>query len=130
MELTEKQTIEILKKKLQSMQYSKADVQDETSRDAKQFMYGYTECINDLLEYLIEGGDGLPEHSLALQEDDNELYYVSKDSDSQDKTDKIIKDLSGEKIPNIKTITSTDYGQEKEQKSFDGMEYHNTCSFD
>ena len=65
--MTEQQIIEILKKKLQSMRYSKADVQDETSRDAKQFMYGYTECINDLLEYLIEGGDGLPEHSLALQ---------------------------------------------------------------
>ena len=63
---------------------------------------------------------------------DDEFDSIISDlcSGSQDETDKIIKDLSGEKIPNIKTITSTDYGQEKEQKSFDGMEYHNTCSFD
>ena len=62
---------------------------------------------------------------LALQGDDNELYYVSKDSDSQDETDKIIKDLSGEKIPNIKTITSTDYSQEKEHSGLTNTEIVN-----
>ena len=57
--------IEVIKKKLYSMRYSKKEVQKETSRDAKQFMYGYSECINDLLEYLHAGGDGLPEHELC-----------------------------------------------------------------
>jgi hypothetical protein len=57
--------IEVIEEKVHSMRFSKKDVQKETSRDAKQFMYGYTECINDLLEYLATGGDGLPEHSLA-----------------------------------------------------------------
>jgi hypothetical protein len=38
--------------------------ESETSRDAKQFMYGYTECINDLLEWVAQGGDGLKKHSL------------------------------------------------------------------
>jgi len=60
--------ISIIKKKLRSMRYSKKDVQSETSRDAKQFMYGYTECINDLLEYLTSGKDGLPEHELLADE--------------------------------------------------------------
>jgi len=60
--------ISIIKKKLRSMRYSKKDVQSETSRDAKQFMYGYTECINDLLEYLTSGKDGLPEHDLLADE--------------------------------------------------------------
>jgi hypothetical protein len=59
-----KKIISIFKKKLHSMRYSKKDVQKETSRDAKQFMYGYTECINDLLEYIHRGGDGLKKHSL------------------------------------------------------------------
>jgi hypothetical protein len=60
-------TIEIIKKKLHSMRYSKKDVQNETSLDAKQFIYGYTECINDLLEYIHQGGDGLPEHELPKE---------------------------------------------------------------
>lgn len=59
-----KKIISVFKKKLHSMRYSKRDVQKETSRDAKQFMYGYTECINDLLEYIHNGGDGLKNHSL------------------------------------------------------------------
>jgi hypothetical protein len=58
------QVIKIIRKKLHSMRYSKKEVQKETSRDAKHEMYGYTECINDLLEYLKNGGDGLPEHDL------------------------------------------------------------------
>lgn len=62
--LTKESIIEVLKKKLHSMRYSKKAVQKETSRYAKQFMYGYTECINDLLEYLNTGSDGLPEHDL------------------------------------------------------------------
>jgi len=68
MKLTDQQIVEILKKKLQSMRYSKKSIQEETSRDAKQFMYGYTECINDLLEYITEGEDGLPEHNITGQE--------------------------------------------------------------
>jgi len=60
------QAIRIIRKKIQSMRYSKKEVQKETSRDAKQFMHGYTECINDLLEYLHDKGDGLPEHKLNL----------------------------------------------------------------
>ena len=46
-------------------------------------------------------------------------------SGSQDETDKIIKDLSGEKIPNIKTITSTDYSQEKEHSGLTNTEIVN-----
>jgi hypothetical protein len=62
--MTDKQIISVIKKKLHSMRYSKKEVQKETSRDAKQFMYGYTECINDLLEWVHQGGDGLKKHSL------------------------------------------------------------------
>ena len=56
----------------------------------------------------------------------NELF-ASSDlcPGSQDETDKIIKDLSGEKILDIKIITSTDYGQEKEQAKNE-CEHNNT----
>jgi hypothetical protein len=56
--------IKIIKKKLRSMRFSEKEVKKETSQNAKYFIYGYTECINDILEYLTEGGDGLPEHRL------------------------------------------------------------------
>jgi hypothetical protein len=56
--------IKIIKKKLRSMRFSEKEVKKETSQNAKYFIYGYTECINDILEYLTEGGDGLPEHKL------------------------------------------------------------------
>ncbi len=42
---------EVLREKLLSMRYTKEQVQKETSRDAIQFIYGYSECINDLLEW-------------------------------------------------------------------------------
>lgn len=35
--------------KLHSMRYTKKEVQGNTSPNDKQFMYGYTECINELL---------------------------------------------------------------------------------
>lgn len=57
-------TLSVIKKKLCSMRYSKKEVQKETSQDAKQFMYGWTECLNAILEYTTKGGDGLPEHTL------------------------------------------------------------------
>jgi hypothetical protein len=63
---------EILKKKLWSMRYSQEEVQKETSENAKEFMYGYTECINDILMYIHDGSDGLPEHDLPESKD--ELY--------------------------------------------------------
>lgn len=54
----------VLRKKLWSMRYSEKEMKKEKSRHAREFMYGYTECINDLLEYLQAGGDGMPEHKL------------------------------------------------------------------
>jgi hypothetical protein len=55
----------IIIRKLKSMRYSKEEVQKETSNDAKQFMYGYTDCINDMLVYLTSGIDGRPEYNLT-----------------------------------------------------------------
>ena len=78
------------------MRYSKKDVQKETSRDAKQFMYGYTECINDLLEYLTSGKDGLPEHELLADEPAGERcvdcpanqFYLANTEKIMDEQDK------------------------------------------
>jgi hypothetical protein len=36
-------------KKLHSMRFSERDVQGKTSLGRNQFIYGYTECINELL---------------------------------------------------------------------------------
>ena len=47
-------SIAVIKKKLWSMRFDEDDVKNETDNERKQYIYGYTEAINHMVEYLMD----------------------------------------------------------------------------
>ena len=93
-------------------------------KDLKEFASLNPERVREVLQDHSTFNAKISSKSFII---DDEFDSIISDlcSGSQDETDKIIKDLSGEKILDIKIITSTDYGQEKEQAKNE-CEHNNT----
>ena len=73
-------SIAVIKKKLWSMRFDEDDVKNETDNERKQYIYGYTEAINHMLEYLMDMASLCNRSRLTCSEKPNNSQKTEADS--------------------------------------------------